>query len=62
MTIAEAINRACDEACKIERQQRELCGWLEELKAYKETGLTPEEVTALQASNQELKKEALPIL
>ena len=35
---------------------------VDQLAAYEETGLTPEEVTALQASNQELKKEALPIL
>ena len=72
MTIAEAINRACDEAekfdeaCRVARQQaeavNELCAWTDELKAYRETRLTPEEVTALQASNQELKKEALPIL
>ena len=72
MTVAEAINRACDEAekfdeaCRIARQQEEaineLCAWTDELKAYRETGLTPEEVTALQVSNQELKKEALPIL
>ena len=72
MTVAEAINRACDEAekfdeaCRIARQQEEaineLCAWTDELKDYRETGLTPEEVTALQASNQELKKEALPIL
>jgi len=72
LTVAEAINRACDEAekfdeaCRIARQQEEaineLCAWTDELKDYRETGLTPEEVTALQASNQELKKEALPIL
>ena len=72
MTVAEAINRACDEAekfdeaCRIARQQEEaineLCAWTDELKDYRETGLTPEEVAALQASNQELKKEALPIL
>ena len=72
MTVAEAINRACDEAekfdeaCRVARQQEEaineLCAWTDELKDYRETGLTPEEVTALQASNQELKKEALPIL
>ena len=72
MTVAEAINRACDEvekfdeACRVARQQaetvNELCAWTDELKAYRETGLTPEEVTALQVSNQELKKEALPIL
>ena len=72
MTVAEAINRACDEAekfdeaCRIARQQaeaiNELCAWTDELKAYRETGLTPEEVTALQVSNQELKKEVSPIL
>ena len=68
MDIAKAIIRACeeaeafDEAYKIASQQSKLCYWLEELKAYKETGLTPEGVAALQASNQELKKEALPIL
>jgi len=72
LTVAEAINRACDEAekfdeaCRIARQQEEaineLCAWTDELKDYRETGLTPEEVTALQASNQELKKETLPIL
>ena len=72
MTVAEAINRACDEAekfdeaCRVARQQaeavNELCAWTDELKAYRETGLTPEEVTALQVSNQELKKEASPIL
>ena len=72
MTVAEAINRACDEAekfdeaCRVARQQaeavNELCAWTDELKAYRETRLTPEEVTALQASNQELKKETLPIL
>ena len=72
MTVAEAINRACDEAekfdeaCRVARQQaeavNELCAWTDELKAYRETRLTPEEVTALQVSNQELKKEALPIL
>ena len=68
MDVAKAIIRACeeaeafDEAYKIASQQSELCCWLEELKAYKETGLTPEGVVALQASNQELKKEALPLL
>lgn len=35
---------------------------IERLAAYEDTGLMPEEVTALQASNQELKKEALPLL
>ena len=35
---------------------------LDRLAAYEDTGLAPEEVTALQASNQELKKEALPLL
>lgn len=39
-----------------------LDGWPEQLNAYKATGLAPEEVVALQASNQELKKEALPLL
>ena len=32
------------------------------LAAYEDTGLEPEEVVALQASNQEIKKEALPLL
>ena len=32
------------------------------LADYEDTGLAPEEVAALQASNQELKKEALPLL
>ena len=32
------------------------------LADYEDTGLAPEEVTSLQVSNQELKKEALPIL
>lgn len=32
------------------------------LADYEDTGLAPEEVTALQASNQELKKDALPLL
>ena len=68
MDIAKAIIRACeeaeafDEAYKIAGGGGGRCYWLEELKAYKETGLTPEGVAALQASNQELKKEALPIL
>lgn len=68
MDIAKAIIRACkeaeafDEAYKIASQRSELCCWLEELRAYKETGLTPEGIVALQASNQELKKEALPLL
>mgnify|MGYP007131990367 FL=1 len=68
MDVAKAIIRACeeaeafDEAYKIASQQSELCCWLEELKAYKATGLTPEGVVALQASNQELKKEALPLM
>ena len=30
------------------------------LADYEDTGLAPEEVTSLQVSNQELKKEALP--
>lgn len=32
------------------------------LAAYEDTGLEPEEVVALQASNREIKKEALPLL
>ena len=57
MTVAEAINRACDEvekfdeACRVARQQaetvNELCAWTDELKAYRETGLTPEEIHKL---------------
>ena len=35
---------------------------VDRLAAYEETELAPEEVVALQASNQELKKEALPLL
>ena len=69
MTIEEAVTHAREvaEGCQAEDRQcayqhDELADWLEELKAYRETGLTPEGVAALQASNQELKKEALPIL
>lgn len=69
MNIEEAIAHAREvaEGCPAEDRQcayqhDELADWLEELKAYRQTGLTPEEVTSLQASNQELKKEALPIL
>lgn len=35
---------------------------IDSLAAYEDTRLTPEEVAALQASNQELKKEVLPLL
>ena len=35
---------------------------LKKLATYEETGLTPEEVVALQASNDALKKEAVPLL
>lgn len=35
---------------------------IDRLADYEDTGLTPEEVTALQASNLELKKEAMPFL
>lgn len=69
MTIEEAIAHAREvaEGCPAEDKQcayqhDKLADWLEELKAYRETGLTPEGVVALQASNQELKKEALPLL
>ena len=69
MTIEEAIAHAREvaEGCPAEDRQcayqhDKLADWLEELKAYRETGQTPEEVTALQASNQELKKEALPLM
>ena len=60
MTIAEEINRACDEvekfdeACRIARQQaeavNELCTWIDELKAYRDTGVTPEEIAEVQAA------------
>lgn len=69
MNIEEAIAHAREvaEGCPAEDRQcayqhDELADWLEELKAYRQTGLTPEGVVALQASNQELKKEALPLL
>lgn len=69
MTVEEAIAHAREaaEGCSAEDRQcayqhDELADWLEELKAYRETGLAPEEVTALRASNRELKKETLPIL
>lgn len=69
MTIEEAITHAREvaEGCPAEDRQcayqhDELADWLEELKAYRETGLTPEEITALRESNQELKKEALPLM
>ncbi len=53
MTVAEIITRACeeaekfDEACRIANTQSELTAWIEEWKAYKETGLTPEEIHKL---------------
>lgn len=52
----QILGGCCAEGCPWED-----AAW-ERLAAYEDTGLTPEEVTALQASNQELKKEALPIL
>ena len=69
MTIEEAVTHAREvaEGCQAEDRQcayqhDELADWLEELKAYRETGLTPEGVASLQASNQELKKEAVPLM
>ena len=69
MTIEGAIAHAREVAERCPEEDRqcayqhdELADWLEELKAYRETGLTPEEVTALRESNQELKKEALPLM
>ena len=69
MTIEEAVTHAREvaEGCQAEDRQcayqhDELADWLEELKAYRETGLTPEGVAALQESNQELKKEAVPLM
>lgn len=69
MTIEEAIAHAREvaEGCpagdrQCAYQHDKLADWLEELKAYRQTGLMPEEVTALQVSNKELKKEALPLL
>ena len=41
---------------------KELAYWMEELKAYKATGLLPEEIVALQASNEALKKETVPLV
>ena len=52
----QAIQGHCADGCAWEE-----AAW-ERLAAYEDTGLEPEEVIALQASNQELKKEALPIL
>lgn len=52
----QILGGCCAEGCPWED-----AAW-ERLAAYEDTGLTPEEVTSLQASNQELKKEALPIL
>lgn len=69
MKIEEAIlhARAVAEKCPADNrdcayQHDKLADWLEELKAYKDTGLTPEEVMALQASNEALKKEAVPLI
>lgn len=69
MTIEEAIEHAREvaEGCPAEDRQcayqhNELADWLEKLKAYKATGLTPEEIVALRASFQELKKEAVPLI
>ncbi len=60
MTIDEAINHAREvaEGCPAEDRQcayqhDELADWLEELKAYKATGLTPEEI----AKYKQLEKE-----
>ena len=52
----QILGGCCAEGCPWED-----AAW-ERLAAYEDTGLTPEEVTSLQVSNQELKKEALPIL
>lgn len=52
----QAVQGRCDDGCPWEEK-----AW-DRLAAYEDTGLAPEEVTALQASNQELKKEALPLL
>lgn len=69
MKIEEAIlhARTFAESCPADNrdcayQHDKLAAWLEELKAYKDTGLTPEEVMALQASNEALKKEAVPLI
>jgi len=65
VTIEEAIAHAREvaEGCPAEDRQcayqhDKLCDWLEELKTYKATGLTPEEIVALQASFRELKKRS----
>ena len=52
----QILGGCCAEGCPWED-----AAW-ERLAAYEDTGLTPEEVTSLQVSNQELKKGALPIL
>ena len=52
----QILGGCCAEGCPWED-----AAW-ERLADYEDTGLAPEEVAALQASNQELKKEALPIL
>ncbi len=52
----QILGGCCTEGCPWEDAV-----W-ERLAAYEDTGLMPEEVTALWESNQELKKEAMPIL
>ena len=41
---------------------RDIRNVLVRMAAYEDTGLTPEEITALQASNKEIKKDALPLM
>jgi hypothetical protein len=70
MTIDGAIKRTekavkrCrkSDEMKLAREYEELNGWLKKLKAYKKTGLTPEEVVALRESFDAMKKEAVPLL
>lgn len=63
-----ADNLICSEVCRNQMGSGKGCEdcpirkAIDRLAAYEDTGLAPEEVAALQASNQELKKEALPIL
>ena len=54
----------CLEPCEVmsDCSAGDIRNLLVRIAAYEDTGLTPEEVTSLQVSNQELKKEALPIL
>lgn len=64
--IHGADNFTCAEVCK--NQGDDGCDGcpvkkaIDRLAAYENTGLEPEEVVALQASSQELKKEAVPLL